>query len=344
MSAGRSLFPLHQARQLTAVAFMEIYTDLKDIPHPFSQAHVTIGNFDGVHLGHQKLFDQVVARARQHRGVSVAVTFDPHPLKVLGSKGIRLISTTPQKIELIERAGIDVLVIIPFNQDIALTTAEDFVDEVLLRQIGMRDLVVGYDYALGKHRQGDTAFLQRQGAIKGFSVLVMPAHYEQGQLVSSTKIRELVAAGKMRDVRRLLGRYYQIRGDVQTGRQRGGELLGFPTANLSLSEEDLCPKRGVYVTQVIYDGKQYGGVSNIGYNPTFADTALVAETHIFDFNHDIYGRPLKINLIQHLRGEITFTGPEDLILQIRKDIEVAHRVLIRERRKRLIAYHDDSVT
>jgi riboflavin kinase / FMN adenylyltransferase len=239
------------------------------------------------------LFDQVVARARQSKGTSVAVTFDPHPLKVLSPQGIRLISTTPQKIELIGRAGIDVLVIIPFNREIAVTTAVKFVDEVLLRRIGMQDLVVGYDYAMGKGREGDTVFLQRQGEEKGFSVMVMPAHYEQGQLVSSTRIRELVAAGKMRDVRRLLGRYYQIRGDVQWGRQRGGKLLGFPTANLYLSEEDLCPKRGVYVTQVIYDGRQYGGVSNIGYNPTFGDTSLVAETHIFDFNADIYGRPLK---------------------------------------------------
>jgi len=319
-------------------ASMEIYTDLKDIQKPFPQAHVTIGNFDGVHLGHQKLFYQVVARARQHKGTSVAITFDPHPLKVLSPQGIRLISTTPQKIELIERAGIDVLVIIPFNREIAVTTALDFVDEVLVRRVGVRDLVVGYDYALGRGRQGDTTFLQLQGAEKGFSVMVMPAHYEQGMLVSSTRIRDLVAAGKMRDVRRLLGRYYQIRGDVQWGRQRGGKLLGFPTANLCISEEDLCPKRGVYVTQVTYDGKQYGGVSNIGYNPTFGDTALVAETHIFDFNTDIYGRPLKINLLRHLRGEIRFNGPEELARQIRKDIAVAQKVLAMERQRKLIAY------
>ncbi len=317
---------------------MEIFTDLADIRHPFDRAHVTIGNFDGVHLGHQMLFDQVVARARQDQGTSVAVTFDPHPLKVLSPKGIRLISTTAQKIELIERAGIDVLVIIPFDAHMAQTTAEAFVDRILLQRIGMIDLVVGYDYAMGKGRQGDTPFLMEQGRQKGFSVIVMPAHYEQGQLVSSTRIRELVAAGKMGDVRRLLGRYYQIRGDVQWGRQRGGKLLGFPTANLSLSEEDLCPKRGVYVTQVTYDGKQYGGVSNIGYNPTFGDTSLVAETHIFDFNADIYGRPLKINLLRHLRGEIAFDGPESLARQIRRDIEVAHKVLAKERQRRLISY------
>jgi riboflavin kinase/FMN adenylyltransferase len=135
-----------------------------------------------------------------------------------------------------------------------------------------------------------------------------------------------------------LGRFYQIRGDVQWGRQRGGKLLGFPTANLCISEEDLCPKRGVYVTQVTYDGKQFGGVSNIGYNPTFGDTALVAETHIFDFNTDIYGRPLRINLLRHLRGEIKFNGHEELARQIRKDIAVAQKVLAMERQKKLIAY------
>ena len=317
---------------------MDIYTDLQSIQVPFHRAHVTIGNFDGVHLGHQRLFEQVVARARLNKGTSVAITFDPHPLKVLGSRGIRLISTLPQKIELIERAGIDVLVIIPFNREVAVTSAVDFVDQVLIGRTGMRDLVVGYDYALGKGRLGNTDFLLRQAEEKGFSILVMPAHYEQGMLVSSTRIRELVAAGKMRDVRRLLGRYYQIRGNVQFGRQRGGKLLGFPTANLFLSEEDLCPKRGVYVTQVTYDGRQYGGVSNIGYNPTFGDTALVAETHIFDFNADIYGRSLKINLLRHLRGEIRFDGPEALIVQIRRDIEVAQKVLAKERQKKLIAY------
>lgn len=319
---------------------MEIYTDLSEIRAPFRQAHVTIGNFDGVHLGHQKLFDQVVARARQDGGTSIAVTFDPHPLKVLSPHGIRLISTTAQKIELIKRAGIDVLVIIPFTSEMAMTTAVEFVDGILLGRMGMRDLVVGYDYAMGKGRQGDTVFLQRQGEEKGFTVMVMPAHYEQGMLVSSSRIRELVAAGKMGDVRRLLGRYYQIRGDVQFGRQRGGKLLGFPTANLYLSEEDLCPKRGVYVTQVIYDGRQYGGVSNIGYNPTFGDTSLVAETHIFDFNADIYGRPLRINLLRHLRGEIKFDGPDALIRQIRRDIEVARKVLAKEQHRRLIAYHN----
>jgi len=131
----------------------------------------------------------------------------------------------------------------------------------------------------------------------------------------------------MQDARRLLGRYYQIHGEVQRGRQRGGRQLGFPTANLKLSEEDLCPKRGVYVTQVIYGGKVYGGVSNIGYNPTFGENKLVAETHIFDFNSDIYGHPIKINLLRYLRGEKKFNRIEELIAQIKLDIVTARQVL-----------------
>ncbi len=310
---------------------MKIYTSLEQVPQPHERACVTIGNFDGVHLGHQQLFSRVVELARQSGGVSVAVTFDPHPLKVLSPKGIRLISTTEQKIELIERAGVDELLIIPFNREMAATSAEDFVEAILLKGLGMTDLVVGYDYAMGKGRAGGTEFLRRQGQAKGFSVEVVPAFYAQGKLVSSSTIRELVSAGRMRDVRALLGRYYQIRGEVQYGRQRGSGLLGYPTANLRLLEEDLCPKRGVYVTQVIYDGKQYGGVSNIGYNPTFGETTLVAETHIFDFNDDIYGRPLRINLLRHLRDECKFRTLEDLIAQIGKDIAVARRVLTREK-------------
>ncbi|MGI6638022.1 MAG: bifunctional riboflavin kinase/FAD synthetase [Desulfobulbus sp.] len=310
---------------------MKIYTSLEQVAAPRAPAHVTIGNFDGVHLGHQQLFSRVVRRARRAGGVSMAITFDPHPLKVLSPKGIRLISTTEQKIELIERAGVDELLIIPFTKEMAATNAEDFVDDILLRQVGMVSLVVGYDYAMGKGRAGGTEFLKQQGAAKGFSVEVVPAFYVGGKLVSSSTIRELVAAGKMRDVRTLLGRYYQIRGEVQYGRQRGSQLLGYPTANLRILAEDLCPKQGVYVTQVIYDGTCYGGVSNIGYNPTFGEKTLVAETHIFGFKDDIYGRPLRINLLRHLREERKFNSLDELIRQIEKDIAVAHRVLAREK-------------
>lgn len=320
---------------------MELISNIANIKEPFIHACVTIGNFDGVHLGHQMLFSEVVSRAHRHGGASVVVTFDPHPLKVLRPGSIRLISTTEQKIELIEKSGIDALVVIPFDRDFAATSADEFVEDILIGRIGVKELVVGYDYAFGRGREGNIEFLKAKGKEKGFPVTVVEAYYENDMLVSSTKIRELVSEGRMRDVRHLLGRYYQIRGEVQRGKQRGGPVVGFPTANLRISEEDLCPKRGVYVTQVVYDGRCYGGVSNIGYNPTFGENTLVAETHIFDFDDDIYGKPIKINLLRHLRGEKKFSGPEELSAQIWEDIQVAHEVL-EEAQKELLLSCEES--
>jgi len=307
---------------------MKIYTDLSDIAVPLRKPFVTIGNFDGVHLGHQMLFSEVVSKAYKHKGTSVAITFNPHPLNVVRPDfAVKLISNCDQKRELIEMAGIDVLIIIPFTPKFATTTAVDFVDQVLIDTISLQELVVGYDYAFGKGREGDIDFLKKQGAEKNFPVSVVEPYYVDDVLASSTKVRELVSAGKMREVKKLLGRHYQIRGEVIKGKQRGGAELGFPTANLHISEEDLCPKHGVYVTQVIYDGKCYGGVLNIGYNPTFGEERLSAETHIFDFNQDIYGKPIKINLLRYLRGEKKFSGLDELAAQIGKDAHKAKEVL-----------------
>jgi len=306
---------------------MEIYRELKDILRPFPGACVTIGNFDGVHLGHQMLFAEVAARAHRTKGTSAAITFEPHPLQVLRPGGIKLISSAEQKVELIEMAGIDALIVVPFTMEFAKITAEHFVDDILLARIGMQDLVVGYDYAFGKGRTGNSEFLREQGKLKGFPVTVVDAHYEGSTLVSSTQIRQLVADGKMLEARKLLGRNYQIRGRVQVGKQRGGKEIGFPTANLTLSEEDLVPRHGVYVSQVICEGRCYGGVLNIGCNPTFGEDVLVAETHIFDFNQDIYGKLIKINLLEFLRSEHKFANVRELAGQIGKDVVQAKQIL-----------------
>lgn len=306
---------------------MKIYWNLDEIAEPFDRPCVTIGNFDGVHLGHQMLFSRIVQRAAENNGRSVVVTFDPHPLRVLRPDSIKLISTVEQKIEQIEKAGIDVLIIISFDRAFAATSAEYFVQKILLDTIGMRELVVGYDYAFGKGRSGDTAFLKKQGELKGFPVTVVEALSANDMLVSSSKIRELVHAGRMMDAQGLLGRPYQIRGVVQVGKKRGGKEIGFPTANLKVNEEDLVPRIGVYVTQVICEGKCYGGVLNIGYNPTFDEQQLVAETHIFDFNKDIYGKPIKINLLKFLRDERKFSGIKELAAQISRDVVQAGEVL-----------------
>jgi riboflavin kinase/FMN adenylyltransferase len=306
---------------------MKIFRQLDDIQHTFTNACVTMGNFDGVHRGHQLLFNCVVQKARKCEGTSVAITFDPHPLQILRPGGIKLISTIEQKIELIEMAGIDVLIIVPFSREFAATTADSFVQDILVDIIGVTELVVGYDYAFGKGRAGDISFLREQGAQRGFPVTVVEAHYEDDILVSSTKIRELVSSGDVEHARHLLGRHYQIRGTVQVGKQRGGAELGFPTANLSLEKDDLVPRHGVYVCQVICAGKCYGGVVNIGYNPTFEEKKLVVETHIFDFNKDIYGKPIKLNLLQFIRDEKKFDSIDELTGQIAADALEARTVL-----------------
>jgi len=243
---------------------MQLYRSLEELPEKPANAFVTIGNFDGVHLGHQMLFSEVVGKAYRNKGVSIAITFDPHPLQVVRPQfGLKLISTFEQKVELVQMAHIDILIILPFTPELAATPAETFIER-LLNHVEVSELVVGYDYAFGKGRQGDIPFLREQGKKRGFAVSVVEAFYVDDMLVSSTKIRELITLGRMREVRKLLGRYYQIRGEVMMGKKRGGAELGFPTANLHIAPEDLCPKHGVYVTQVTYGGKCYGGSGEMG--------------------------------------------------------------------------------
>ncbi|NIA08549.1 MAG: bifunctional riboflavin kinase/FAD synthetase [Nitrospiraceae bacterium] len=311
---------------------MKIYRGLQEISKSFYRPALTVGNFDGVHLGHQALFRKVIELAEPRNGDSIALTFDPHPMKILRPQDPpKLISTTEHKIELIAEAGISHLICLPFTREFVNTSAYDFVNKILYKIIGVEDLVIGYDYACGKGRQGDIPFLRDMGARLGFKVHVVPPVSAGGMVVSSTNVRKQVTLGEMRKVRVLLGRYYQVRGIVQEGRRRGGPVVGFPTANLRIEKEDLCPKTGVYVVQVIHQGKCYGGVLNIGYNPTFGGQKLGAEAHIFDFKKDIYGHPIKLNLIQRLRDEKKFAGPKELAGRISKDVEAARSILAREK-------------
>jgi len=310
---------------------LKIYRSLGELPGTFIKPSLTIGNFDGIHKGHQALFQKVVELAEYEAGEAIAVTFEPHPLAVLRPDNPpKRICTLEHKIELIARAHIDHLIVLPFNKEFAQTTANDFVVNILCNAIGIRHLVVGYDYAFGKGRGGNIEFLKEMGDRFGFSLHVCKAVVVNGIISSSTRIREFVSSGDMRTVQMLLGRYYQIRGIVREGKRLGGPLVGFPTANLFLKKDELSPKNGVYVVQVIYANKCYGGVMNIGYNPTFNETALSVEVHIFDFDKEIYGHPLKVNLIERLRDERRFSGPEELSRQIAKDAEKARLILASE--------------
>jgi riboflavin kinase/FMN adenylyltransferase len=305
---------------------MQRIETLDEISQPFKNAVITIGNFDGVHMGHQALFHEVIEQADAIDGTAMAMTFDPHPSRVLKHNNHPpLITLNEQKSELIESTGIEVLICVPFTREFAEISAMSFVEDLLVKQIGMKAIVVGQDYSFGRNREGSIDFLKQNAQSLGYEVIVagwIQDARTRALRVSSTRIRELVMAGKMREARQMLGRYYQIRGVVTRGRDRGGRLLGIPTANINLQDE-LAPDNGVYVVTVEWREKKYLGVANIGYSPTFDDHVFTVEVHILDFNNDLVGEKIRVNFVDRIRNEMKFPDLTALSDQIRKDIEVA---------------------
>jgi riboflavin kinase / FMN adenylyltransferase len=309
---------------------MKIIQDIETIKEPFKSAVITIGNFDGVHLGHQALFHEVIEMADTMDGTAVAMTFEPHPIRVITHNGHPpLITLVEQKTELIEKAGIDVLICVPFTMEFAAVSARTFVEDILVKRIGMKAIIVGQDYTFGHKREGNVDLLRQYADELGFELVVadwiQPSRANNDR-ISSTAIRKLVMDGRMDKAGKMLGRNYQIRGTVAHGRDRGGKLLGIPTANINLHDE-LCPKVGVYAVIVKYNGKRYPGVANIGYSPTFDDHVFTVEAHILDFKKDIYGQKIMVNFVQRLRDEKKFSGIPELIEQIDRDIADAREIL-----------------
>lgn len=308
---------------------MQVIDHISQIVRPFPRAVVTLGNFDGVHKGHTALFEHVRKQADTLGGTAVALTFDPHPLLVVRpDRRPPLITLREQKIELITASGLlDALLVLPFDKAFASIPAKDFICDLLIRTIGMEAIVVGPDYAFGKNREGNIGLLREMGKELGFEVItpdwIKPENMEER--ISSTRIREVVASGDVESAVPMLGRFYQVRGEVEPGRQRGGRLLGFPTANIRLQDE-LCPATGVYAISVESPLGKHLGVANIGYSPTFEDNIFTVEAHILDFSGDLYGQKIRINFIQRLRGEQKFSGIEALSAQIQKDIERARQL------------------
>jgi riboflavin kinase/FMN adenylyltransferase len=306
---------------------MIVVTNPQELTEAVGPCCVTIGNFDGVHMGHQKLIRTVVEKAQDQGLASVVVTFDPHPLRVLrGHKTPPFITLTRQKLELISALGPDAAVVLPFDKAMAALTPEQFVDKYLVQGLSMRDLVIGYDYALGKGRSGNFAALQELGRLYGYNVQRLDPVLVEGAVVSSTRIRHMVEAGDVWDVRPLLGRFYQVSGQVIRGHDRGGRLLGFPTANLKLVDE-LFPKPGVYAIWARTAAGLSKGVANIGRNPTFDNDALSVEAHLLDFEGDLYDSRLRVHFVQRIRDERKFAGFEELKARIHRDIELARRIL-----------------
>jgi len=305
---------------------MRIIRDLHELAVPLTNAVVTIGNFDGVHLGHREIFRRLVGKAREIGGVSVVYTFVPHPLKVLApERAPRLINTYAEKERLIEASCVDVLICAPFSRQTAALSAELFVEEVLVGKIGVRYLVVGYDYAFGRNREGNAEFLRRKGEELGFAVEVLGPIAGHGVTYSSTRIRQMLSDGEVSGVVDLLGRHFTLEGGVIHGAKRG-KKIGFPTANIC-TDKEILPKPGVYAVKVKRGERVLDGVVNIGCNPTFCTEGISVEVHLFDFNEQIYGENLRLYFIERLRDEMLFPTSEELAKAIEADIVRARKIL-----------------
>ncbi|NDV25627.1 bifunctional riboflavin kinase/FAD synthetase [Desulfovibrio sp. JC010] len=306
---------------------MIIAKSINEIVKPEQGTCVTIGNFDGVHKGHQKLISSTCKKAKANGLASVVVTFDPHPLRVLvNSKTPPFITLTSQKLELIALHKPDIVLALNFTKEMAALSPEEFIKQYLIDPLNMKEMVVGYDYALGKGRSGNYETLVELGIKHKYDIERLDPVIINDAVVSSSRIRDMVSEGNVWDVRPLLGRFYQVRGEVVHGMNRGGRLLGFPTANIKL-EDELFPKKGVYAIRVEVEGKVLPGVANIGKNPTFGNEALSVEAHILDFSEDIYGKDIRVHFIQRIRSEKKFNGLDELKERIGIDIGLAREIL-----------------
>jgi len=315
---------------------MIVIHDLHELHRPLKDVVLTIGNFDGVHLGHREIFRQILSRSRGCSGTSAVMTFVPHPLKLLAPEKLQpLINTYDEKERLIEASRIDVLFSLPFDAHFSKISAEAFVRDILVEKIGVRHLLVGYDYAFGRHREGDVEVLTTYSERYGFTLGVLDPVQEGERLFSSTRVRELILSGEVKEAVHWLGRHFSLEGTVVRGDGRG-RGLGFTTANLATAKE-LLPKQGVYAVKVRLGDVYFDGVANLGKNPTFPGASGGVEVHLLDFDKDIYGKPLRIYFMERLRGEKTFSGPDELKNAILDDISVARNILSTER---LVIYRE----
>ncbi|HLT48461.1 MAG TPA: bifunctional riboflavin kinase/FAD synthetase [Rubricoccaceae bacterium] len=289
---------------------------------------LTTGTFDGVHLGHQAILRYLAARAAAVGGKATVVTFHPHPREVLAATPVPLLTTLDERADLVEALGLDRFVVLPFTRDLSLLEPEAYVEDVLLGTVGMQEIVIGYDHRFGRNRRGDRALLERLGAVHGFTVDVIPEQVVKGHTVSSTEIRRALAEGEARRAAELLGRPYSFAGTVVRGDQRGRQI-GFPTANVQLAHRHkVIPAVGVYAVRCEAVGATYDGMMNVGRRPTFEeDGALTVEVHLLGFEGDLYGRPLRVHVVERLRDERRFDGVEALVAQLREDRAEAERVL-----------------
>jgi len=315
---------------------IEVIRGLESLKNRYENLVLTIGNFDGIHIGHQRILKKVVERAKALRGVSMAMSFEPHPMRVLTpERELKLMTTTEEKTRIMESLGIEKLLLVNFTKEFAHLEPDEFVERVLMGKLSPKEIVVGHNYAFGRGRKGTNAILRRRGRKYGFRLTVVRHARWNGKVVSSSRTRMKLEKGKVADAAQLLGRPFVIEGTVIKGAGRGASLLGYPTANISTTNE-LVPKEGVYAVKVRVKGKLYDGVANIGTNPTFGNNRQSVEVFILDFHGEILGHKIRLYFLDRLRDEQAFPRPEALREAISKDIEEAKKVFKGKRKLNLI--------
>ena len=302
---------------------MEIIHSLSNYNHKENTV-VTIGTFDGVHIGHQKIIEQVVQTAKKLKKKSVLLTFFPHPRMVLQQNAsIELINTIDERAELLSKTGLDYLIIHPFSIEFSRLTALDFVRKILVNQLNTSKLIIGYDHHFGKNREGNLEQLTEYSHLYNFEVQEIPAQDINDVAVSSTKIRKALSDKNIKTANKYLGYNFMLNGTVVNGKQLGGKI-GFPTANISVKEDyKLIPKTGVYVVKSIIENNVILGMMNIGFRPTLEGKHQTIEVHFFDFENDLYNQNLTIEILYFLRDEEKFESVEKLISQLNKDKKIA---------------------
>ncbi len=309
---------------------MRVVTDLDSIDGVPRNTAVTVGVFDGFHVGHQLVVENLLqAKRSEKRSASILLTFDRHPLSVTHPEAAPpLLTTLDEKLSLLEWTGIDICLVLEFSDEMAAIGYREFISEVLIERLGMKHLVVGYDFHLGSGREGSQERLIEEGAGAGFGVTIVPPVVLAGRVVSSTKIRHAISCGKFRAARRFLGRNHFFDAEVVRGKGLGKQI-GFPTANLTVSDpRKQIPPKGVYAVLADSGGKRFGGMMNIGTAPTLhSEGETRIEVHLFDYEGELYGERLRIHCIQMIRSEKRFSGPDELKARLLQDREKASLIL-----------------
>ena len=304
---------------------MRHYHSLEEVN--LQNSWLTVGVFDGVHRGHQEIIKRLTTGAHANDAPAVVLTFDPHPASVLSGHEIKCLTLSEERAELLGKFGVDVVITERFTRELSMVTAYDFMSH-LTRQLGLRYLLIGYDFALGKGREGNAARLTQIGSELGYAVEVVSALSDESGVISSTEIRKLIEIGNVAEATRLLGHPYSLHGPVIHGDARG-RTINVPTANISYSHQKMIPANGIYACWGYLNGEIYRAAINVGINPTFTPEKQIpnVEAHLLDFRRQIYGEDLKLEFIARLRNELKFDSVDRLLDQIWEDIEETRKIL-----------------